>query len=161
MGAILRGQNGLEHSKAIEERLFSPARLVLFAFLSSILACALVALQLKGVSNTSKLASMVYAPFMTWGGAVYLILGGFFIRRIRLRPITGALVSLVWLVVGAWVAYVLSLLGSFLLFFLATHIQHLLWIPVGMITPDSCYLAAIISGVVYVLLAVIYFRLSV
>lgn len=42
----------------------------------------------------------------------------------------------------------LSLVSTFLLFYLATHVQYLTWIPVGLSVNEICYSAVILATVI-------------
>ena len=84
-------------------------------------------------------------PLLGW-------LAGWIAKRLRERLGIGALLVLLWLIVGAWIGYMLSVLGFFILFFLATDLQYLIWIPIGLPVHEICYITALFAAAVYALL---------
>lgn len=145
------GGGGLQKALDRSVRTMSSTASIAFAaFLISLTGYAVEATQLEGTSVASKLAFAAYVPFLMWGIFAYLLLGRMLACKLRHSNRVWGIFLLVWLVIGGWVCYMLSLVSTFLLFYIATHVQYLTWIPVGLSVNEICYaafmLAAVING---------------
>lgn len=144
-------------AKKLAEIWSSSVALIFVAFLIALFAYALEAVRLDGSSVSSRLAYAAYVPFLMWGVFVFLFTGGLIAKKLQERPVARAILLLLWLGIGAWVGYMLSLLGSFVLFVLATRSQYFVWIPVGLPTHAICYSAAVFAATFHALLTSMHF----
>lgn len=143
------GGGGLQKPLARSvSKLSSTASIVFVAFFISLIGYAVEATQLEGTSVASKLAFAAYVPFLMWGIFAYLFLGRMLACKLRHSSRVCGIFLLVWLVVGGWACYMLSLVSTFLLFYLATHVQYLTWIPVGLAVNGICYAAVILAAMI-------------
>jgi len=143
------GRGGLQKAlDSLVRTMSSTASIVFAAFFISLIGYAVATTQLEGTSVASKLAFAAYVPFLMWGIFVYLFLGRMLACKLRKSSRVWGILLLVWLVIGGWVCYMLSLMSTFLLFYLATHVQYLTWIPVGLSVNEICYAAVILAAVI-------------
>jgi hypothetical protein len=134
--------------KYLTNKRLSNAVIALLALLISLIGYAFEAPRFEGISIKSKLAFAAYVPFLMWGIFVYLFLGRMLASKLRGANQFWSIFLLLWLIIGGWIGYMVSLVCTFILFYLATHIQYLTWIPMGMLSNEICYAAIILAVMV-------------
>lgn len=135
-------------SKQSIKMLSSPISLVVAALLISVCGYAYEVFHMEGTTTASKFSFAAYIPFIMWGVYFYLFVSKLISAKIKRSSRVNAVVLLsLWWIMGAWVGYMLSLSAAFVLFYVATHIQYMAWIPVSLSINPICYSTAVFASI--------------
>lgn len=127
--------------------LSSSISFVIAALLITLCGYTYEVVQMEGTTIASKLSFAAYVPFIMWGVYFYLFVSKLISVKLRRSSRVNAVVLLfLWLIVGAWIGYMLSLSAAFVVFYIATHVQYMTWIPVSLSINPICYSATVFAA---------------
>jgi hypothetical protein len=97
-------------------------------------------------------------PFFMWGIFVYLLITRILAYRLRYSNRVWSIFLFLWLIIGGWICYILSLTCNFLLFYLNANFKYLAWIPVdSFLISEICYTSILFAAIFNFLLILAFY----